>query len=59
MRDTVEEEKLRDVECLDQHGEASCDYHGEADDVDNSDDIEDDITRAREGFIEEGHCLDV
>ena len=57
MRDTVKEEEFGYVEGLNQHGEAGSDHHGQTDYIDDSDDVEDDITWTGQGLLEERHCL--
>lgn len=58
VSDTVEKEEFGDVEGFDQHSEAGCNYGGQSDYVDDADNLEDDVTWACQGFLEERHCYD-
>ncbi len=54
--DAVEKEEFRNVEGFDQHSEACCNNGGQSDYVYDADDLEDDVTWACQGFLEERHC---
>lgn len=56
MSDTVKEEELADIERLDQHSEACGHDSYQSDDIEDADDLEHDVSWARQVFLEERHC---
>ena len=57
MGNTVEEEEFGDVEGFDEHGEAGRGNGGQADNVEDTDDVEDDVAWASQRLFEERHCF--
>lgn len=55
MADGVEEEELGDDKGLDQHDRAGDDDSYKADNVHNTDGVEDDVARPSQGFFKERH----
>lgn len=59
MANAVEKEEFADDECLDQHDEGCCNYREQANNIADSDCIEDCIARTGHGFLEQRHCSGV
>lgn len=55
VADGVEEEELGDDKCLNQHDRAGDDDSYKADNVHNTDGVEDDVARPSQGFFKEWH----
>jgi len=56
MSNTVKKEEFGDIEGFDQHGEACRNDGCQNDYVEDTDDLEDDVTWTGQVFLEERHC---